>query len=75
MQWNNKQLKALMLTHGYRGTIDELAGILKISYPSALRRFNLGSFTLAETILLARHFKLDRDGFIRVFIQNNLEDF
>lgn len=64
------RIRSIMIQHGYKGTIKELANILEISEPSVVNKLSgKEDFKLKEIRIFARTFSLTNDEICEIFIR------
>ena len=63
------KIRSIMIQHGYKGTIRELANVLGISEPSVVNKLNgKEDFKVREIRIFANKFKLNNDEICKIFI-------
>lgn len=64
------KIRSIMIQHGYKGTVKELANLLKISEPSVANKLSgKEDFKLKEIRIFASTFLLTNDEICEIFIR------
>lgn len=63
------KIRSIMIQHGYKGTIRELANVLGISEPSVVNKLGgKEDFKIKEIRIFAKQFNLSNEEICKIFI-------